>query len=209
MNTMRNTPLTALTALTALLLLWTPAALADDGGVLLGGKIGGGLAFSDLGPHPAFALELGYVFPAMDGAFGAMLDVSYSAPKANGAQDDARVPGGSYKWRLTEKELILQPTFLYRLTFLHDRITPYAGIGPRIYMLQSVENGDAGDVSFPETTEQSTKVGFGLPLGVGYRIGPGHVIVELLLQWGPLDHRITGDSNLGTATLWLGYRALL
>ena len=64
-------------------------------------------------------------------------------------------------------------------------------------------------VDFPRSTENSTKLGVGLPLGVEYGLGPGLLFGEVLLQWGPLDHEVTGETNLGTATLWLGYRAVL
>ena len=56
---------------------------------------------------------------------------------------------------------------------------------------------------------QSTEFGFGLPLGAEYTLGPGGLIAELLFQWGPLKHDITGDTHLGSASLWVGYRALL
>jgi hypothetical protein len=47
------------------------------------------------------------------------------------------------------------------------------------------------------------------PLGCEFELGPGGLLAELLFQWGPLTHDITGDSNLGSASLWLGYRAIL
>lgn len=190
-------------------LCWAPSAFAEDDGFLLAGKIGGGLPFSDLKAHPTFALELGYVFAEARGSFAVLLDVSYAAPKAQGDQDDERIPEGKYKWRLQQTQVTLQPTFLYRMTSLSDVVVPYGGIGPRIYMLETVEDGSAGGEPFPTATEQSTEFGLGVPLGIEIGMGPGALIAEFLFQWGPLDHTITGDSNVGTVTMWLGYRAIL
>jgi opacity protein-like surface antigen len=101
------------------------------------------------------------------------------------------------------------PTFLYRMTFLSDWLTPYAGLGLRIYLLESTVNGTAGDQSIADTTEHSTKLGFGVPLGVEFALGPGGITAELLFQWAPLEHTLTGDSHLGGLSLFVGYRFLL
>ena len=111
-------------------------------------------------------------------------------------------------WRLQQTQVTLQPTFLYRMTSLSDVVVPYGGIGPRIYMLETVEDGSAGGEPFPTATEQSTEFGLGVPLGIEIGMGPGAMMAEFLFQWGPLDHTITGDSNVGTVTMWLGYRAI-
>ena len=92
---------------------------------------------------------------------------------------------------------------------MFGKLTPYAGIGPRIYLLKSKISGSAGQSPIGETTEQSTKIGFGVPLGVEYELGPGGLLAEVLLQYGGLDHQITGDSNTGALSLSVGYRFLL
>jgi hypothetical protein len=86
---------------------------------------------------------------------------------------------------------------------------PYVGIGPRIYFLESTVRSGEGTPSFKETTEQSTKVGFGAPLGVEIGLGPGGFIAELLFQYGPLDHTATGSSNTGAFSIAAGYRLIL
>jgi len=111
-------------------------------------------------------------------------------------------------WRvLTEQELNLMPVVMYRLTSL-GRVTPFVGIGPRFYFLQSTVRSDEGEPTFQETTEKSTKVGFGVPLGIEFQLGPGGLLAELLFQYGGLDHAATGVSNTGGASLALGYRFL-
>ncbi len=179
------------------------------------GKIGGIVPFSGLGPFVSGAIELGWVFGKTKQRIGALLDVSYTVPHADGEQtedyegfDVDRIPDGTYSWELRQKLLTFQPTFLYRLTGL-GRVVPYGGIGPRLYLLESVVEGKSGGEAFAVSTEQSTKLGFGVPLGAEFQLGPGGLMAELLFQWGPLTHEITGDSNLGSATLFVGYRALL
>jgi hypothetical protein len=186
---------------------------AETGAVLLGAKAGGIASFNGLDPFVHGALEIGYVFPTLNRGLGAYLQVEYSAPSTDGKVDEdfdrERVPSGSYSWEFTQQELVLGPTFLYRLTFLSDTITPYVGIGPRIYLLKDTVRGKADGVSIDETTEQSMKWGLGLPLGTELALGPGRLIGELMFQWGPLEHTLTGDTHLGGASLSVGYRLLL
>jgi len=186
----------------------------DSAAFLLAGKLGGIASFNGLDPFVQGGLELGWVFGGTGRSLAALLQVEYSAPPASGEQteedfDPARVPGGMYGWELVQKELVFQPTFMYRLTALSDSITPYGGIGPRLYLLQSVVSGRAGDETIGETRESSTKFGLGIPLGAELALGPGGLFAEFLLQWAPLDHDTTGDTHLGGASLFLGYRALL
>lgn len=181
----------------------------DGGALLLGGKVGGLVAFSGLSPNVRAGVELGYVFPWANRSFAALLDVGYAAPKNEGTQGgDPRVAGATYNWHLTEQELTVMPTFVYRMTSL-GKIVPYAGIGPRLYFLQSNVKGDVNGVAMAETTEQSTKLGVGVPLGVQLELGPGALLGEALLEYGPLDHTATGDSNAGGASVLLGYRFIL
>lgn len=187
----------------------------DAGGAfLLAGKIGGIASFNGLDPFLQGGIELGWVFAGTDRSIAALLQVEYSAPPASGSVteegfDPPRVADGSYDWELVQKELVFQPTFLYRLTGIHDSLTPYAGIGPRIYLLESVVRGNAGGETIGDTTEQSTKLGLGVPLGAELALGPGGLLAELLFQWAPFEHDTTGDTHLGGLSLLLGYRALL
>lgn len=116
--------------------------------------------------------------------------------------------GGTYGWHLTEQILAIQPTIMYRFTKLKS-VVPFIGVGPRIYMLRSTVRGAVAGVEIPETTEQSTKVGLGVPFGAEIKLGPGALIGELLFEYGSLDHTATGDSNTGALSLAVGYRLLL
>ncbi|MBI2390901.1 MAG: outer membrane beta-barrel protein [Deltaproteobacteria bacterium] len=185
----------------------TPAAAptrhgAGNKGFFVTGKVGGIVPFGGLGPNAIGGIDLGYALD-MGLAFGVAAD--YAAPKADGTETDARVAGGQYKWHLTQQMLQVMPFVMYRIK-TSGLLVPYAGVGPRIYMLQSFVKGEGP--AFQETREQSTKVGVGVPLGLEIRLGPGAAIAELLLQYGGLNHTATGDSNAGAASLSLGYRMM-
>jgi len=189
-------------------------ATSEKGAFLMAGKVGGIASFNHLTPFVIGGVELGYVFGGTKRRLAVMLDATYTAPSADGTGTEtfnpSRVADNTYKWEIRQKELVLQPTLLYRLTGVAGgKVTPYAGIGPRIYLLQTVSRGSAGGQTFMDSKEQSTKVGVGVPLGAELALGPGGLFAELLFQWGPLTHEITGDTHLGSGSLFLGYRALL
>lgn len=185
-----------------------PAAAPSRGSFVVGAKVGGIAPFDGLDPFVVGTVEVGYVLPFFDRAFAGLVDVSYTAPSASGAEADPRVPTGQYNWHLTQHELVIQPTLLYRYTRL-GRVVPFVGIGPRIYLMKSVVTGDAGGEPIGETSEPSTQIGGGLPLGVEFQVGPGALLGELLFEIGTLEHSITGASHTGGASLHLGYRFLL
>jgi opacity protein-like surface antigen len=203
-------------------LLFTSAAAAEQGpadaggkrgpregfGVLAGAKVGGIIPFGGLGPNITGGIELGVVFPWVHRSFALAVDLDYAAPQASGSETDPRImTGGKYTWHLTQQELNLMPVVMYRLTSL-GMVTPFVGVGPRFYFLKSTVRSNEGEPTFQETTEQSTKVGFGVPLGVEIQLGPGGLLAELLFQYGALDHTATGVSNTGGASLAVGYRFL-
>ncbi len=174
---------------------------------LLGGKIGGIVPINGFGPFLAGGVELGYVFPNFERKLAVLLDVSYAVPRTDGSEKDARLASGEYTWEVTQKQLSFMPTFLYRFT--GNDLVPFVGLGPRLYFIETVGEGKAGSETLLETSEQSTKWGIGIPGGVEYALGPGALMGELLLEWGPFDHRITGDSHLGAVNILIGYRAYL
>lgn len=178
------------------------------GGFLLAGKIGGIANFNHLDPFVTGGLELGYVLSGGNLAF--LLDTTYTAPKSdNKVTTDGRVPDSTYTWELVHKQLVFQPTFEYRINQLSDKVTPYVGIGPRIYFIEEVTRGKSGGMVIKDSFERSTKFGLGVPLGAELALGPGGLFAELLFQWGPLDHQTTGDTHLGSGSLFVGYRAVL
>ncbi len=178
-------------------------------GVMLGAKAGAILPFGGLSPWAQFGAEVGVVFPWLKRGIGLALHVDYSQPTSNGTQaGDPRIDGGTYNWHITQQYLTFMPVLMYRMTNF-KAVTPYIGAGPRIYLMKSTVSGSVGAIGIPETTEQSTAIGFGVPLGVEINLGPGGLIVELLGQWGPYDHDATGPTHTGALSLSAGYRFVL
>ncbi len=116
--------------------------------------------------------------------------------------------GGAYTWNLTQQYLTFMPVVMYRHMGF-GRVVPFAGVGPRIYLMRSTVSGAVGSVGIPETTEQSTALGVGVPFGVELKVGPGGVVGEVLAQWGPFDHAATGPTHTGALSLSVGYRFTL
>ncbi len=174
---------------------------------LVGARVGAIAPLDGLSPFASFGLEVGAVLPPMHRRLAIVIAADYTQPTATGTAMDPRVAGGSYTWKLTERELGLMAVILYRATQV-KRVTPYAGIGPRVLFLESTV-GDHGLPVIAHTTEVSTKVGVGVPLGAELKLGPGRLTGELLLQYGALDHVATGASHTGAVSLAVGYRLLL
>ena len=99
----------------------------------------------------------------------------------------------------TRRRIVLDP---------FARLVPYAAAGLDLHFVQSDIEGDAGGEPLGNNDEVSTKVGFALRAGAGYRLGPGLITGELSFAWAPLDHRITGDEHLGRLAILVGYTAM-
>ncbi len=182
---------------------------AKQKGFLLGAKVGGIAPFNGLSPNARVGVELGYFFPVAKGSLGFALDVDFAAPKSSGTKTgDPRVNGARYDWHLTEQQLAFMPVVMYRFTAL-EPIVPFAGVGPRINLLRSTVKGSSGGATIEETTEQSTAVGVGIPVGGELKLGPGALLAELLFEYSNLDHVATGETSTGGLSLSLGYRMLL
>jgi hypothetical protein len=173
-------------------------------------KAGGLFAqpFSKLGTSYLLDVELGWVFRALHNHLAVTADAAYTAPKASGTRMDPRLDqsGGSYTWNLEQRELVLGLSVMYRVPM--KKLLLYAALGPRVFLLQSKVHGTAGSAPISTSTEQSTKVGLGIPLGIGYHMGPGHLVFEVNTMVSGLSHKTTGSSNTGSLSTALGYRFL-
>ncbi len=177
-----------------------PATSASKSrGAIVAAKIGGIVPFDGLSPYVSAGLEGGYAF----GPLVVVLDVDYTQPTKTGTEMDPRVDGGTYSWKLTERELAFMPLIEYRLTGMS--VVPYAGIGPRLLLARSMVQSE-GQPTISATEEQSTRLGVGIPVGAEIAFGPGTALGELLLQYGSLDHTATGDANTSAVTFSIGYR---
>jgi opacity protein-like surface antigen len=198
------------------------APARDRGAFVIGVKVGGlfSEAFSKLGPSFLVEVETGYVLPRLKRSFAILIDAGYTQPTASGdpgsmgsaVPADPRVAanGGAYHWDLTQRELTFGLTIMYRLTLIRDWVAPYVGIGPRLWLLETTVSGNAGaNNPISESTEQSTKVGLSVPIGVDFKLGPGRIFGEMQILWAPIDHRITGEASVGSITVGAGYRLFL
>lgn len=181
----------------------------DRGQLLVAAKVGGLFAepFSRLGASYLVDVEIGYALPVLRHHLAIAIDGAYTAPESSGGGSDGAVAAGSYSYHLQQRQGILGLTLYYRHPL--GRVTPYVGVGPRLFLLQSEVDGSSGGTPIHTSSEVSTKAGVGVPLGVGVRLGPGDLFVEASLLWAGIDHRITGDANTGALTLSLGYRFAL
>ena len=183
----------------------------DRGEVMVAVKVGGLFAepFSKLGASYLVDLEIGYALPVLKHRLAITLEGAFTAPEANGASTDPRLDasaGGAYSWHLQQLEGILGLSLVYRHPI--GRLTPYVGLGPRLFLLESKVSGTAGTTGIATSTEVSTKVGAGIPVGLGIRLGAGDLFAELALNIGPINHTITGASNTGSLSLAAGYRVI-
>jgi outer membrane protein with beta-barrel domain len=186
------------------------APARDHGQLVVAPKVGVLLpyGFSNLGASYLVGLEVGYVLPVLKHHLAVTVDGQLTAPEASGSATDARLDaaGGSYTWHLSQREVILGATLVYRHPI--GRLTPYVGVGPRLFLLDSRVTGNAGSAAIAQSSETSTKVGAGIPVGAGFRVGPGDCFAELQLNIAAIDHRTTGDTNTGSLSLAAGYRFL-
>jgi len=226
---LQTMPLSSAALACALALMWPHAGRAQPRGddpsgaprdslasasglIVLGGKLGG---IGSRGGVDSFArggIELGSVLPSLGRGLGALLQLEYSGLTSAASVDEwsarERVLSGGYRWQLLQKELVLQPTFLYRITSLFDSITPFVGVGLRVYLLESIIMSRAEDQTVEQSTERSTELGGGLPIGAEFALGPGALTGEVMLEWGPLKHLITGATYRGGVSACAGYRVL-
>lgn len=165
-------------------------------------------AFSKLETSYLVDLEIGWALPVLKHRLAITVDGAFTDPQANGSTSDPRLDasGGTYSWHLEQRELMFGLTLWYRHPI--GRWIPYIGVGPRLFLLESLVNGKAGSAGIVTSSEDSTKVGAGIPIGVGFTLGPGHLFAELALNIAPIDHRTTGDDNTGSLSLSLGYRVV-
>ena len=200
---MRALIVTAVVALAA-----SPASARDRGELLLAPRAGVLLpyGFSPLGASYLVGVEIGWALPVLKHRLAVTLAGDFTAPEASGSATDARLDAsaGAYSWHLSQREVIVGLSLVYRHPL--GRVTPYAGVGPRLFLLDARIDGNAGGAHIAQSREQSTQVGGGAVVGLGVRAGPGELFGELRVDASPIDHRTTGPSNTGALGIAAGYR---
>ena len=169
--------------------------------------------FSELGAWPIFGVEVGFILPfdatdSMRRPLQLTLDVLYTQPAASGTEDAPALgeDGQTFDWKLKERILILELGGIWRFMTPGEGLSPFATLGGRMYLMESVLTASSGGADFGENRETKMQFGFVVGGGVEYALGPGSVYGALELGYSDLKQRITGDSNTGALVLDVGYR---
>jgi len=192
----------------------TPIESKLHSGLLLGGKVGGGIGkpWSDFGGTPVFELELGYALPPLHRAIQLFFSGQYTQPGMSGTSGtkDPRLPGnGLVGYDVLQQELTLSFGGLYRFDVGSKQVMPYGGIGGRMYMLNTKVKGSAGDQAYGRNQETQTRVGLLLLGGAELYVGPGALLGELSFGWASVNSFVLRNTNLGAWNLAVGYRLML
>jgi hypothetical protein len=182
-------------------------------GLVLGGKVGGniGKPVSEFGASYVLEIEIGYMLPFAHKGLEIFVSGQYTQPKTDGVEGepDPRLPGESFRYEIEQNVLTATLGALYRIHVGTDAITPYGGLGARLYMLRTRVSGDADGQDFGKNTEDQTDIGLLIMGGVDIALGPGALLAELQFGYAGVDGFILRDTNVGALQLVVGYRAML
>ena len=180
-------------------------------GLVVGLKpaVGFGSALGGVGTGFADELEVGFLLPPLDRSIEIFATGRYQYDTETGEGTDNRLEDGDWSYDLTRKQGTISLGGLYRLDVGPEWLAPYGAIGGRMYLWQTEVTGDSGGENFGTYTETATDFGGFLGLGADFFIGPGSALVEVQVDFGPVDGFILRDTNAGGLTTMLGYRMYL
>lgn len=193
-------------ALGLLLVLPATARADEDLGLMVGAKLGVGIGLGAFGSAFVPELEVGY--DLWGDRLAVVLAMQYAAPKITGTlASDARLPGdGAVSYEIVEQQFMLALAGLYRFDIGSETFRPYAALGPRLYFVRGVVNGDAGRQGFGENVETATRVGLYLAAGTEVKLGPGNLVGELQFGYASLNGYVLRNASLSTLGVLVGYR---
>lgn len=161
---------------------------------------------SELGTDAGVELEVGYqVWEKLSPYFS----VGYMQPGVENGQGDPRLTGADYTTETTQRELKLTLGAFWRFEELIPKLNAYAGLGARVWMLESISNGESADEPFLENRETSTRYGGAFTGGGEYLVGPGAAVLQVDFAGSDLPHLVTGDVATTALSVSVGYRFLL
>ena len=199
--------MTALPVLALLVLTQAPASepASEGDSILLAPKVGFFKSTTPLGGAPFFALEAGYVTPLLDRRLAIVAEVNFHQPKTSGTLSDPNLTLGEQEYRLTEREIAILLSAVYRFEGALGSITPYAGAGPGLYLHQATAQAFGAN-----TVEKEGTLGFQLLGGAELRLGPGGLFLEAHYHFTKVGLLTTGSVNVGGfLAAGLGYRLRL
>jgi hypothetical protein len=193
----------------------TPIEARANAGVIVGGKVGGGLGVGGFGATPIFELELGFA-PDLGSALGRSLEFffigQYAQPGVNGdapKADPRFTAGAPFSYDVTQQMFSMSLGALYRFDVGSKLLMPYAGLGGRLYLLKTKVKADVMGESLGESTETRSDLGLVALGGLDVFVGPGALLGEVSFSWAPLDGYVMRATNLSTLSLAVGYRVML
>lgn len=200
--------MTALPVLALLVLTQAPAPAEEaesTGHLLLAPKAGFFKSTTPLQGAPFFALEVGYVTPLLDRRLAVVVEANFHQPKTSGTLSDPQLTDGDAPYTLTEREIAVLLSAVYRFEGALGAITPYAGAGPGLYLHQATTQ------AFGATTkEKEGSLGFQLLGGAELGLGPGGLFLEAHYHFTKVGFVTTGNVNVGGfLAAGLGYRLRL
>jgi hypothetical protein len=193
---------------------WTPEKRLVQPQALVGARVGVLIpqAFNSFGTTYVVEVEGGYQLPFWKRRLGFYLDVSYTEPSASGTRNDPRVlvSGGSVDWNVKIQEVgfVLGLQLRFAPAGKGGRwLVPYVGIGARMDLTATTlrERAAGGGMDAGTWHEQSTRFGAQGRVGLGVHLGPGDLVVEGRVDWTPLDHALTGQTNTSRVGVLVGY----
>jgi hypothetical protein len=200
--------MTALPVLALLVLTQAPASeesTSEGDSILLAPKVGFFKSTTPLPGAPYFALEVGYVSPLLDRRLALVVEGSFHQPQVSGTLSDPRLTRGDMEYRLTEREIAILLSAVYRFEGALGSITPYAGAGPGLYLHQATAQALGAT-----TVEKAGTVGFQLLGGAELRLWSGGLFLETHYHFAQVDFVTTGNVNMGGfLAASLGYRLRL
>jgi hypothetical protein len=150
-------------------------------------------------------LEVGYVTPLLERRLAIVVEGHFHQPKVSGTLSDPQLTLGDQDYRLTEREIALLLSAVYRFEGALGAVTPYAGLGPGLYLHQATAQGFGAT-----TVEKEGTVGFQLLGGAELHLGPGGLFLEAHYHFTRVGFLTTGNVNIGGfLAASLGYRLRL
>jgi hypothetical protein len=180
-------------------------ASSEGDSILLAPKAGFFKSTTPLAGVPYFALEVGYVTPLLNRHLAIVMEGGFHQPQVSGTLSDPRLTRGDVQYRLTEREISVLLSAVYRFEGALGSITPYAGAGPGLYLHQATTQALGAT-----TLEKKGTVGFQLLGGAELRLGSGGLFLETHYHFTQVDFVTTGNVNVGGfLAASLGYRLRL
>lgn len=173
-----------------------------QGGLTLAAKAGFFKSTTPLQGAPYLAAEVGYITPLLHSRLAIVAEFDFHQPKVSGALTDAQIPEGSGNYTVTEREMALLVSAVYRFEGAWGSVTPYVGAGPGLYLHRATSEAFGSTVKESEGT-----VGVQALAGAELHLGPGGVFAEAHYHFTRIGFLSTGGVNVGGfLAASLGYR---